>query len=111
MLSTTGFTLRASLRFHVSGPVLTLQPICRFSLASTSLFSCTCPQEPPAVGLRSNFVASGSIALDHYFLPFSRHAYPYGSTTLTAVLALQPTGLVPLATFFCFFFGIPAHRV
>ena len=44
--------------------------MCRFSLASAFLFGRTCPQEPLAIGLRSSFVASGSIALDHYFLPF-----------------------------------------
>ena len=74
-------------RSHVSGPVLALQPIFRFSLAST-LFGRTCPQEPLAVGLRSSFGASGSIPLDHSFLAFSWHYCPYGPTTLTPVLAL-----------------------
>ena len=70
MLSAIGFTLRAPRRFHVSGLVLSLQPFCRFSFASAFLFGRTCPQEPLAIGLRSSFVASGSIPLDHYFLPF-----------------------------------------
>ena len=80
--------------------MLTLQPICRFSLASTFLFGCTCPQDPLAVRLRSRFVASGSIPLDHYFLPFSRHPYLYGPTALTPVLALQLADIVYLFFFF-----------
>ena len=66
----SGFTSRTPLRSHVSGRVLTLQPTCRLSLASTFSFVCTCAQELLAVGLRFRFVVSGSIALDHFFSPF-----------------------------------------
>ena len=69
ILLTSGFTSRALLRFRVSGPMLTLQPKNRFSLAS-ALVGGACHQEPLAVGLRSSFVASGFIPLDHYFLHF-----------------------------------------
>ena len=70
--------VEASSLSHVNGPMLTLQPICRFSLAST-LFRCTCPQEPLAVGLRSSFVASEYIPLDHSFQPFFSSTLPQRS--------------------------------
>ena len=111
IMSTTGFPLRAPLMFNVSGPVLTLQPICQLLSAYTFLFGCTCPEEPLAAGLRFNFVASGFIPRDQYFLPFSRHRYPYASTTLTPVLVLQPTGLAFLDHFLLYLFGIPPNRV
>ena len=46
MLSTTGFTLRAPRRFHVSGPVLTLQPICRFFWPLHSCLVVPAPKSP-----------------------------------------------------------------
>ena len=81
--------------------MLTLQPICRFSLAST-LFGRTCPQKPLAVGLRSSFVSSGSIALDHYFLPFFSaplHLRSHDDTDPRPVFAANRSCL----SFSCFF--------
>ena len=101
-LSATGLTLKAPLRSHVTGPVLTLQSTWRFSLASTFLFGFTCLQELPVVGLRSSFVASGPIPLAQLYLRCFRHRCPFGPPTLIFVLALQLTGLVSLDHVFSF---------
>ena len=58
------------LKSRVTGPLPTLQSICRFSLASASLSGCTCPQGLTVLGLRSSFVANGSVPLDHFVLHF-----------------------------------------
>ena len=89
-----------------------LQPICRFSLASTSLFDCTCLQELPVVGLRSSFVASGTSPLDQFFVLFSA-PLPLRSTDTDLRSGFAAiTGLASLGHFFSLFcFGIPAPRV
>lgn len=80
---------------NVSGRVLALQSVRRFSMVSTFIGGCTGGQESPVDGFRSSFVADDPMDI---FLFFSRRACPISMS------ALQLTGLVAPPIIFLFNF-------
>ena len=104
MLSTTGFTLRAPLKFHVSDPVLTLQPICRFFRPLHSCLVVTAPKSP---------MLSGSVLALYLadLFPWTTISYLFslGTAALTVQRHWPPSWLCSQqvlflsTTFSCFF--------